>query len=69
MSAIAPCGGCSMGDHGKHVEHWLDAGPGVLGGAVCNCSGDCKPPDLSWLIPNFPAPSGEAAEPTTTDGA
>lgn len=38
---LAPCGSCSAGDHTNHVAHWDVAPEGVLGGAYCNCTGDC----------------------------
>lgn len=50
MATLAPCGPCQIGQHDRHVEHWDDPGPGVLGGAFCNCPGDCTPPDLSALF-------------------
>ena len=50
MAWLGPCGGCSMGDHSEHVEHWNNPGPGILGGAFCPCAGDCKSPDLSAIF-------------------
>lgn len=50
MAALALCGGCGSGRHDRHVEHWNNPGPGVLGGAFCPCKGDCKPPDLSAIF-------------------
>ena len=50
MSAVVNCPGCQMGEHDRHVYHWNNPGEGILGGAVCECKGDCQPPDLSWLF-------------------
>lgn len=44
MAALAPCPACQMGNHAGHDEHWQKAPEGVLGGAYCNCRGDCRPP-------------------------
>jgi hypothetical protein len=40
MSTIANCPGCESGRHDQHVGSW-DAKPGLIGGAECDCSGDC----------------------------
>ena len=55
MSVSAKSPGCEMGDHERHVEHWLEAPEGVLGGAHCPCPGECIPPDMSWMNPGFKA--------------
>ncbi len=40
MSAIVDCPACSNGRHEGHdAKHGVR--PGLLGGAECNCSGDC----------------------------
>ena len=41
MAALAPCPSCQWGDHEGHIESWKPAPPGVLGGFVCNCKGNC----------------------------
>lgn len=40
MSAIVQCTACDFGQHEHHDHDW-GIKPGLLGGAVCDCPGDC----------------------------
>ena len=40
MSTIVDCPACMNGDHDNHVGPW-NVRPGLLGGSVCCCQGDC----------------------------
>lgn len=44
------CNGCKMGDHSRHKRSVVKAPEGVMGGVVCNCEGDCKPPTMDELL-------------------
>ena len=51
VSALVTCGPCQMGNHERHDPCPVKAPPGVLGGAVCECKGDCAPdPALIALL-------------------
>jgi hypothetical protein len=40
MAALVDCPGCQWGEHEKHdPKHGVI--PGLIGGTVCACSGDC----------------------------
>ena len=40
MSAVVDCPACQFGHHERHIGPW-NVREGVLGGAVCDCRGDC----------------------------
>jgi hypothetical protein len=67
MAALRDCPGCAWGDHEKHdPQHGVI--PGLIGGSVCVCSGDC-PERLerereAWLAKwVHPFAEGECAPP------
>ncbi len=41
MVALSPCTGCRFGKHEDHVSNYAPAPPGVIGGFMCPCRGDC----------------------------
>lgn len=57
MSALTICGACERGEHQHHRKVVQAVPPGMLGGSVCKCRGECvdgryKPTHLvpSWLL-------------------
>lgn len=47
MVRLGTCPGCSVGNHKRHDRNYAPAPPGVMGGAMCPCEGECQdvPPD------------------------
>jgi hypothetical protein len=41
MSRISECDGCRMGDHKRHRRVIQAVPPGMMGGVVCGCRGEC----------------------------
>lgn len=41
------CNACRLGDHENHERSVVRAPPGMMGGVVCNCKGECRdvPPE------------------------
>lgn len=35
------CHACQAGDHKHHVRNYAPAPPGVMGGSMCACEGEC----------------------------
>jgi hypothetical protein len=41
MARITICNACERGDHKHHYRVVQAVSPGMLGGAVCTCRGEC----------------------------
>lgn len=42
MVLVHDCIPCQYGDHDKCMGHYAPAPPGMIGGAMCGCSGECR---------------------------
>jgi hypothetical protein len=42
MAAIRMCNPCQIGDHKHHYRIVQAVSEGMLGGAICDCKGECQ---------------------------
>ena len=54
MARLMDCNSCSMGDHSGHVRVIRPPPEGGVGGAACDCRGDCGERNKNWAEDLFP---------------